>query len=57
MDGASDTESRKPPAEFGVFVPGGYVKRPTQDDDRSLCLVPDEPIDVILAAQRRRGIG
>jgi type I restriction enzyme, R subunit len=51
LAGASKTESREPAPGFGEFVPGGYVHRPTLDYDRTLCLIPDETIDFVLATQ------
>ena len=51
MDGASDGEAREPSPGFGEFVPGGYTQRSADDYDRSLCLIPDDVIDFILATQ------
>ena len=39
------------PARYGEYVPGGYLKRLAEDYDRSLCLIPRDVIDFILATQ------
>jgi type I restriction enzyme R subunit len=41
----------EPPPPYGEYVPGGYLKRLREDYDRSLCLIPRDVIDFILATQ------
>jgi type I restriction enzyme R subunit len=36
---------------YGEMIPGGYLKRTTEDYDRSLCLIPRDSLDFILATQ------
>ena len=51
MERASDDESREPSAGFGEYIPGGYTRRTSADYDRSLCLIPEDVFDFILATQ------
>ena len=45
------TEHREPAPGFGQYVPGGYKLRSSQAYDRSLCLIPEDVFDFILATQ------
>ncbi len=36
---------------YGEAVPGGYLKRSSEDYDRALCLIPRDVVDFILATQ------
>src|SRR5437879_1490125 len=36
---------------YGERVPGGYRKRGTEDYDRTLCLLPRDVVDFVLATQ------
>ena len=40
-------------APYGEFPPGGYRKRPPEEYDPSLCLLPRDVIDFVLATQPR----
>jgi len=44
---------RETPAPYGDAVPGGYHRRPPEDYDRTLCLVPRDVLDFVLATQPR----
>jgi type I restriction enzyme R subunit len=49
---AGDTVAvRETPAPYGDLVPGGYRKRGPEDYDRTLCLLPRDVVDFILATQ------
>ena len=41
----------QPTPPFGDIVPGGYLRRTANEYDRSLCLIPRDVIDFILATQ------
>ena len=41
----------EPPAPYGEGVPGGYHKRQREEYDRSLCFIPKDVVDFILATQ------
>jgi len=45
------TVVRESPPPYGEAVPGGYRKRSPEDYDRSLCLIPRDVADFILATQ------
>ena len=45
------TAVQESPPPYGEYVPGGYLKRSCEDYDRSLCLIPRDVIDFILATQ------
>jgi type I restriction enzyme R subunit len=45
------TGIREEAAPYGEFPPGGYRKRPPEEYDRSLCLIPRDVIDFVLATQ------
>ncbi len=45
------TTVRETPQPYGDAVPGGYRKRSPEAYDRSLCLIPGDVIDFILATQ------
>ncbi len=40
-----------PPAFGGEPAPGGYRRRPPEDYDRALCLLPTDVVDLLLATQ------
>ena len=42
---------REEPAPYGEHSPGGYRKRPPEEYDPSLCLLPRDVIDFVLATQ------
>ena len=42
---------REAQAPYGEFAPGGYRKRRPEEFDRSLCVIPRDAIDFILATQ------
>jgi hypothetical protein len=42
---------REEPPPYGEHVPGGYLKRLPDEYDRSLCLIPCDVLDFILATQ------
>ncbi len=42
---------RETPAPYGDGVPGGYRKRSPQEYDRTLCLIPKDTFDFVLATQ------
>jgi hypothetical protein len=42
---------REASAPFGEFPPGIYRKRPPEEYDQSLCLIPRDVIDSIIATQ------
>jgi len=44
----------EPSPGFGEFVPGRYRLGKSEEYDRSLCLVPDDVYDFILATQPRQ---
>ena len=41
----------EPGSPFGDFIPGGYLRRLPTDYDRSLCLIPRDALDFVLATQ------
>jgi hypothetical protein len=43
--------AREVPTPDGGYAPGGYMKRPPEDYDRTRCLIPGDVIDFILATQ------
>jgi len=45
------TEARETPTPFGEMPQGGYRKRLPQDYDRTLCLLPRDVVDFVLATQ------
>jgi type I restriction enzyme R subunit len=47
------TAVRETPAAYGDAVPGGYHRRRPEDYDRTLCLVPRDVLDFVLATQPR----
>ncbi len=49
-DGDS-TAVRETPPPYGHMQPGGYRKRPPEDYDRALCLLPRDVVDFVLATQ------
>jgi type I restriction enzyme R subunit len=49
--GGEEVRSREP--GFGDFLPGGYNKRLPEDYDRTLCLIPRDLYDFVLATQPR----
>jgi type I restriction enzyme R subunit len=42
---------REAPPEFGETPPGGYHRRRPEDYDRTLCLIPRDVLDFVLATQ------
>jgi len=42
---------RETPPPYGESPPGGYRKRPPEDYDRALCLLPRDVVDFVLATQ------
>ncbi|MCR4402783.1 MAG: type I restriction endonuclease [Firmicutes bacterium] len=42
---------RETPAPYGEMPPGGYHKRRPEDYDRTLCLIPRDVVDFVLATQ------
>jgi type I restriction enzyme R subunit len=46
----------EPEPGYGEFVPGGYFKRMPEDYDRSLCLIPRDVLDFILATQPKEWV-
>ena len=42
---------REPPATYGEAPPGGYRRRSPDDYDRTLCLLPRDVVDFVLATQ------
>jgi type I restriction enzyme R subunit len=42
---------RKTPPPYGDTPPGGYRKRKSEDYDRTLCLLPRDGVDFVLATQ------
>jgi type I restriction enzyme R subunit len=51
MEGATGSAAAEPSTRFGEFVPGGFRRRTAKDYDRTLCLIPEEAIDFIVATQ------
>ncbi len=51
--GGEGTGVRETPIPFGETPPGGYRKRRPEDYDRSLCLLPQDALDFVLATQPR----
>jgi len=51
MDGTTGGRTDEAHPGFGEFVPGGYRLGKSEEYDRSLCLVPDDVYDFILATQ------
>ncbi|GAB6933571.1 type I restriction endonuclease [Calditerricola satsumensis] len=49
--GSSDSLMREAPASYGVAYPGGYHRRRPEDYDRTLCLIPRDVLDFIVATQ------
>lgn len=47
----STLAAETPPPPFGEGAPGGYRKRAPEDYDRSLCLIPRDTVDFVLATQ------
>jgi type I restriction enzyme R subunit len=47
------TAFRETLAPYGDLVPGGYRKRPPEEYDRALCLLPRDVVDFVLATQPR----
>ncbi len=45
------TTVRETPAPYGDTPPGGYRKRKPEDYDRTLCLLPRDVVDFVLATQ------
>lgn len=45
------TAVRETPPTYGDILPGGYRKRSPTDYDRTLCLIPRDVVDFILATQ------
>src|SRR5213593_348966 len=45
------TVVRETPAPYGEMLPGGYHKRLPEDYDHSLCLLPRDVVDFVLATQ------
>jgi len=41
----------EPSSGFGEFIPGGYTRRDSSEYDRTLCLIPEDVLDFILATQ------
>jgi type I restriction enzyme R subunit len=39
------------PPPFGEYLPGGYRKRPPEEYDRQLCLIPRDVLDFVYATQ------
>ena len=50
-DGASSGRAGEPWRGYGEFIPGGYRLGKSEEYDRSLCLVPEDVYDFILATQ------
>lgn len=46
-------DAQEEPAAFGAAPPGGYNKRRLEDYDRSLCLIPRDVLDFIVATQSK----
>jgi type I restriction enzyme R subunit len=42
---------QEPAAPWAEMPPGGYRKRPPEDYDRTLCLIPRDVVDFVLATQ------
>lgn len=42
---------RETPSPYGEMPPGGYHKRKTEEYDRTLCLIPRDVVDFVLATQ------
>jgi len=42
---------REPLAAYGESLPGGYRKRKPEEYDRTLCLLPRDVVDFVLATQ------
>src|SRR5687768_10890760 len=42
---------RETPPPYGNTIPGGYHKRRPEDYDRTLCLLPRDVVDFVLATQ------
>ncbi|MCS6996428.1 MAG: type I restriction endonuclease [Casimicrobiaceae bacterium] len=55
LQGSPDTDEanavREPPAQYGENPPGGYRRRRPEDYDRTLCLLPQDVVDFVLATQ------
>lgn len=51
MDGVESGVAKESSPGFGEFVPGGYTQYDTADYDRTLCLIPENVLDFILATQ------
>jgi LemA protein len=49
--GGDATAVRETPPPYGDAPPGGYRKRKPEDYDRSLCLLPRDVLDFVLATQ------
>ena len=45
------TVVRETPPPYGDMSPGGYRRRPPNDYDRALCLLPRDVMDFVLATQ------
>ena len=45
------TTVRETPSPYGDTLPGGYRKRQPEDYDRTLCLLPRDVVDFVLATQ------
>src|SRR5437867_1624218 len=45
------TAARETPPPYGETPPGGYRKRRSEDYDRTLCLLPRDVVDFVLATQ------
>ena len=45
------TAVRETPPPYGDTPPGGYRKRKPEDYDRTLCLLPRDVVDFVLATQ------
>ena len=50
LEGAAEAIAEASPS-YGEGIPGGYRRRRPEDYDRSLCLVPQDAVDFILATQ------
>src|SRR5687768_16893434 len=51
--GGNGTAVREPAAAYGESPPGGYRRRRPEDYDRTVCLLPRDVVDFVLATQPR----
>jgi len=51
VPGDESVSAEPPPPSYGDYAPGGYHKRRPEEYDRSLCLIPRDVVDFILATQ------